>query len=142
MKTQPALVGTNGSIEPQKAVEEAADLLIQHLSILVTQKTDDVHDTSDSIPDDPELARKLGRNVEELELSVRAANCLKSAGIKTIGDLVCRSEADRLQYHNFGKKSLDEIKSVLTSMGLSLGMKFGDISHDVPNEITQQTEEE
>ena len=76
-------------------------------------------------PEDPELMRTLARNVDELELSVRAANCLKAANIRTIGDLVAREESEMLQFHNFGKKSLDEIKALLDSMGMSLGMKVG-----------------
>jgi DNA-directed RNA polymerase subunit alpha len=67
----------------------------------------------------------LSRPVDELELSVRAANCLKSANIRTIGELVARSETEMLQFHNFGKKSLDEIIALLESMNLTLGMKVG-----------------
>jgi DNA-directed RNA polymerase subunit alpha len=63
--------------------------------------------------------------VEELELGVRSANCLKAANISTIGELVVREESEMLQFHNFGKKSLDEIKALLDSMGMSLGMNVG-----------------
>jgi DNA-directed RNA polymerase subunit alpha len=66
----------------------------------------------------------LNRSVEELELSVRSYNCLKNANIQTIGDLVQRTEADMLKTKNFGRKSLNEIKEILTAMGLSLGMRF------------------
>ncbi len=115
-------VWTNGSISPEKAVESAANLLIDHLRILATQTREDEINYADGMPEDPELTRKMSRPVEELELSVRAANCLKSANIKTIGDLVTRSEPEMLQFHNFGKKSLDEIKVILETLGLSLGM--------------------
>jgi DNA-directed RNA polymerase subunit alpha len=114
-------VWTNGSIKPEKAVEEAAKLLIDHVQIFVEQKTEEEHAEAVSHADDPEMARKLSRPVEELELSVRAANCLKAANISTIGELVSLTEPDLLQFHNFGKKSLDEIKSMLETMGLSLG---------------------
>ena len=118
-------VWSNGSITPEKAVEEAANLLIDHLKILVHQRREETESDAMGGPDDPELARQLGRPVDELELSVRAANCLKAANIRTIGELVSRTEAEMLQFHNFGKKSLDEIKALLETMGLSLGMNVG-----------------
>lgn len=118
-------VWTNGSITPEKAVEEAANLLIDHLKILVHQRREETESEAVAGSDDPELARQMNRSVDELELSVRAANCLKAANIKTIGELVSRSEAEMLQFHNFGKKSLDEIKALLEAMGLSLGMHTG-----------------
>ncbi len=71
-----------------------------------------------------ELNENLFRNVDELELSVRASNCLKTANIRTIADLVQKSEAELLKTKNFGKKSLNEIKTILGEMGLSLGMKL------------------
>ena len=71
-----------------------------------------------------EINKNLFRSVNELELSVRAANCLKNANIKTIADLVQKSEAEMLKTKNFGKKSLNEIKEILTDMGLSLGVKL------------------
>jgi DNA-directed RNA polymerase subunit alpha len=118
-------VWTDGSISPQKAVEEAANLLIEHLKILVDQHQEDAGLRGGPGEDDPELMRTLSRPVEELELSVRAANCLKAANIRTIGDLVVRDEAEMLKFHNFGKKSLDEIKAILDTLGLELGMSVG-----------------
>jgi len=115
-------VWTNGSITPEKALEEASNLLIEHLKIFVQQPEEVIDEAAVARAEDPELARKLARPVEELELSVRAANCLKAAGIRTIGDLVKRTEAEMLRFHNFGKKSLDEIRSILDSMDLHLGM--------------------
>ena len=118
-------IWTSGSITPEGALEEAATLLINHLRIFVKQEQEgDEHGAGDS-PEDPELVRTLSRTVDELELSVRAANCLKAANIRTIGDLVAREESEMLQFHNFGKKSLDEIKALLDSMGMSLGMNVG-----------------
>jgi DNA-directed RNA polymerase subunit alpha len=118
-------IWTNGSITPENALEEAASLLIGHLRIFVKQEQENDDSAAESSSEDPELMRSLARTVDELELSVRAANCLKAANIRTIGDLVVREESEMLQFHNFGKKSLDEIKALLESMGMSLGMKVG-----------------
>jgi len=118
-------IWTNGSLTPEKALEEASQLLIDHFKIFVRQEQEASASDDGSGVEDPELLRMLARPVEELELSVRAANCLKSASIRTIGDLVSRDESEMLQFHNFGKKSLDEIVQLLESMGLSLGMKVG-----------------
>jgi DNA-directed RNA polymerase subunit alpha len=118
-------VWTNGSISPEKAVQEAADLIIEHLRIFVQQKQESEDDGLGGGAEDPEMARLLSRPVDELELSVRASNCLKAANIKTIGDLVSHDEPEMLSFHNFGKKSLDEIKAVLETLNLSLGMPIG-----------------
>lgn len=116
-------VWTNGSISPDAAVEEAATLIMEHLKIFVKQNTEEIGDAGRSSGEDPELMRLLSRPVEELELSARAANCLKAESITTIGELVVREEATMMKLHNFGKKSLDEVKAVLVTLGLSLGMK-------------------
>jgi DNA-directed RNA polymerase subunit alpha len=92
-------VWTNGAISPQDAVGHAAKLLNQ-------------------------MNEVLNRSVEELELSVRSYNCLKNANIQTIGDLVQKSESEMLRTKNFGRKSLNEIKEILSRLGLSFGMKF------------------
>lgn len=118
-------IWTNGSLTPEKALEEASGLLVDHLRLFVKQEREEVASAADGGAEDPELMRTMARPVSDLELSVRAANCLKGANIKTIGELVVRSEAEMLQFHNFGKKSLDEIVSILDSMGLSLGMNVG-----------------
>lgn len=119
-------VWTTGAVAPEEAVRQAADLLIEHLKIFFQQKTEAEEEASAGSGEDPELMKTLARPVEELELSVRAANCLKAASIKTIGDLVVRSEPEMLGFHNFGKKSLDEINAILETLGLSLGMKMGE----------------
>jgi len=115
-------IWTNGSISPDQALREAANLLIEHLRIFSQQQTEEEHRALTGGGEDSELQRLLSRPVEELELSVRSANCLKAAEIRTIGELVARSEDEMMGFHNFGKKSLDEIKSILETMGLSLGM--------------------
>lgn len=122
-------VWTKGSVTPEQALAEASKLLIGHLSIFVDQDGEDGPVAASVNPEDEGLRRTLMQSVEELTLSVRAANCLKAAKIQTIGDLVRHQEADMLKFHNFGKKSLDEIKALLESMDLSFGME---VSHLVP----------
>jgi len=132
---------TNGSITPEKALEEASRLLIDHFKIFVKQEQEEDAADEEGGAEDPELMRTLARPVEELELSVRAANCLKSANIKTIGELVARDESEMLQFHNFGKKSLDEIIAILDSMGLSLGMKSAAAAAPAPAPAAAPAEE-
>ena len=117
-------VWTNGTISPTDAVGLAATLLRDHLTIFVNAE----HETAFEGGADGEmpenLAEYLNKSVDELELSVRSANCLKNAGIRTIRDLVQRSEKEMLETKNFGRKSLNEIKDILRPMGLSLGMEI------------------
>lgn len=133
-------VWTNGAISPEAAVQEAADLMIEHLKIFSQQKTPEQEVESVTSAEDPELVRKLQRPVEELELSVRAANCLKAANIKTIRELVVRNETEMLGFHNFGKKSLDEIKAILETMGLELGMKLSGNGQESIEEAKEEQE--
>ena len=83
---------------------------------------------------DSETYKRLSQPVSDLELSVRSANCLREANIKTIGELVKKSEAEMLKYRNFGKKSLNEIKDKLSTLGLSLGMNIDPSLLDAPKE--------
>ena len=119
-------VWTNGSVPPQDAVALAAKLLKDHLSIFINfeEQTESLED--DRTPEDERLADYFGRSVDELELSVRSYNCLKNAGIRTIGELVQKSESEMLKTKNFGRKSLNEIKDILQSMNLDFGMKIDD----------------
>ncbi len=113
-------VWTNGTISPSDAVAFAAKILKDQLTIFINFE----EPTEYAAPtlDEPEsLNPNLFRSVDELELSVRSANCLQNANIKYIGELVQKTEAEMLKTKNFGRKSLNEIKEVLTSMGLSLG---------------------
>lgn len=123
-------VWTNGAISPEDAVREAADLLIDHMRIFSQQKTEQEEALESAPSEDSDLMKTMARPVEELELSVRAANCLRAAEIKTIGELVSKSEPEMLAFHNFGKKSLDEIKIILESMGLSLGKSGSNASFE------------
>ena len=116
-------VWTNGAVSPQEAVSLAAELLGDHLRIFSAfeSKGEAIEETA--APEvDPRLAEMLAKPIEELDLSVRSANCLKNANIRTLGDLVQRTEREMLSTKNFGRKSLDEIKDVLASLGLSFGM--------------------
>jgi DNA-directed RNA polymerase subunit alpha len=118
-------VWTNGSVSPERAVGLAAKLIKDHMQIFISFE-EDAHEPTDSGPSrsTPAYNENLDRSVDELELSVRAYNCLKNSDIKTIRDLVQKSEGEMLKTKNFGRKSLNEIKDILTSMGLGLGLKF------------------
>ena len=117
-------VWTNGAVKPADAVAFAAKILKEQLSIWINfEETEETSYQSTSSEDEP-LNENLFRSVEELELSVRSANCLQNANITLIGELVQRSEQDMLKTKNFGRKSLKEIKEILADMGLSLGMKI------------------
>jgi DNA-directed RNA polymerase subunit alpha len=117
-------VWTNGSVKPQDAVAFAAKILKEQLTIFINfEETDETSYQTSSSEDEP-LNENLFRSVDELELSVRSANCLQNANITLIGELVQRTEQDMLKTKNFGRKSLKEIKEILQNMGLSLGMKI------------------
>ncbi len=117
-------VWTDGSIAPEEAVAHAAKILKEQLAIFITFEEEEEAEGSKEPEDNQDLNENLFRSVDELELSVRSANCLKHANIKYIGDLVQKTEAEILATKNFGRKSLNEIKEILTDMGLSLGMKI------------------
>jgi DNA-directed RNA polymerase subunit alpha len=116
-------VWTDQSILPADAVAWAAKLLRDHFDMFIRFEVP--IDLEGDEPEDPQLARKRGdldKSVEELELSVRSSNCLRAAEIKSIGDLVQKTESEMLKYRNFGRKSLKEIQDLLAEMGLSFGM--------------------
>ena len=117
-------VWTNGCIPPQDAIAQAAKIVKDHMFIFINfeEQPEMVEDLVEPY-NDPRVEH-LDRSVEELELSVRSYNCLKNANIQSIRELVQKSENEMLKTKNFGRKSLNEIKEILTAMGLSLGMKF------------------
>ena len=123
-------VWTNAAVSPRDAVGLAAKLMKDHLQIFINIDEDDEDEISETTPvevSDEEkgaLYEKLNKSVDEMELSVRSYNCLKNANIRTIGELVQKSEAEMLKTKNFGRKSLNEIKELLSEMGLSLGMRL------------------
>src|SRR5467141_1712842 len=125
-------VWTNGSITPADSIGLAAKLLKDHMNIFINFEED--IETSPSTADrKPEIKNEnLNRSVEELELSVRSYNCLKNANIQTIGELVQKTEAEMLRTKNFGRKSLNEIKEILGTIGLSLGMKIDQHGRLIP----------
>jgi DNA-directed RNA polymerase subunit alpha len=121
-------VWTDGRIDPEEALKTAGAVLRRHLDVFVDyagEETLEFEDTEKKDADERERLRKLlNMSVNEIELSVRAANCLNNANISTVGELASKTEADMLKYRNFGKKSLTEIKAKLVQLGLSLGYKF------------------
>lgn len=118
-------IWTDGTISPRDALSTAAGILREHLDIFINpEERSEGKSEAGYEESQREVNRNLLRSVNELELSVRAANCLKNANIKTIADLVQKSEGEMLRTKNFGKKSLNEIKEILTEMGLSLGTKI------------------
>jgi DNA-directed RNA polymerase subunit alpha len=120
-------VWTNGGVSPDDALEHAGRILREHLAIFVGDEEEHVSEERVSEGLSEDALRNLDRSVNELELSVRAANCLKNVELKTIRDLVQKSESEMLKTKNFGRKSLNEIKEVLSGMGLRLGMKPEDL---------------
>jgi DNA-directed RNA polymerase subunit alpha len=116
-------VWTNAAIAPADAVAYAAKILKEQLSIFINFEEESEALTKEEKEEEP-LNENLFRSVEELELSVRSANCLQNANIHLIGELVQRTEAEMLKTKNFGRKSLKEIKEILAEMGLSLGMRI------------------
>jgi DNA-directed RNA polymerase subunit alpha len=123
-------IWTDGSITPEKAVSQAASIMIEHLDLFVLEEEEeeesislDQGDLVNAMNEELIFNSNLLKSVEELELSVRSYNCLKNANIKTIADLVQKSEQEMLRTKNFGRKSLNEIKEILHVMGLRLGMR-------------------
>lgn len=118
---------TDGRLSPDDALTRASAILQHHLDVFVGYDKNAVEFEEEAKPQDDEkakLRKLLNMSVNEIELSVRAANCLNNANITTVGQLAMKSEQEMLKYRNFGKKSLNEIKEKLTGLGLSLGMTF------------------
>ena len=119
-------IHTDGSVKPENALAYASKILKQHMAIFINFDEEQAEPEIEESPEseEPPLNENLYRTVEDLELSVRSANCLKNANITYIGELVQRTEAEMLKTKNFGRKSLNEIKQLLEEMELSLGMKI------------------
>ncbi|HEY4962684.1 MAG TPA: DNA-directed RNA polymerase subunit alpha C-terminal domain-containing protein, partial [Terriglobales bacterium] len=129
-------IWTNGSVTPADALGLAAKLLKDHMFIFINFE-DELEAAAAIDSGKPEIRNEnLNRSVEELELSVRSYNCLKNANIQTIGELVQKSEAEMLKTKNFGRKSLNEIKEILGTMSLGLGMKIDEHGNAVPGSGT------
>ncbi len=130
-------VWTDGRISPDDALTQASAILQHHLDVFVgydknAVQFEEVVDKQDD--DKAKLKKLLNMSVNEIELSVRAANCLNNANITTVGQLALKSEAEMLKYRNFGKKSLNEIKEKLTALGLALGMNIDPVLLEAPKE--------
>ena len=120
-------IWTDGRITPEECLKHSAAILKHHLDIFDNVSDDSVEFESEQVEVSEEqnkLRKLLNMSVNEIELSVRAANCLNNANITTVGELAMKSEQEMLKYRNFGKKSLNEIKAKLEQLGLSLGMKI------------------
>jgi DNA-directed RNA polymerase subunit alpha len=116
-------IWTDGSVKPDDAIAYAAKILKDQLNIFINFE-EETEAPEQELKVEPAFNENLFRSVDELELSVRSANCLKNADIRYIGELVQKSEAEMLKTKNFGRKSLNEIKEILAEMGLSLGLKL------------------
>ena len=139
-------VWTNGAITPQDAIGLASKLVKDHMSIFINfEEQPEIPEEVVESFNDPRLEH-LDRSVEELELSVRSYNCLKNANIQSLRELVQKTESEMLKTKNFGRKSLNEIKEILSKMGLSLGMKFDEhgriIWPPLPSQTAPPTPEE
>ncbi len=116
-------IWTDGSVTPQDALSYAASILKNHLQIFITKEEEPAEEEIEEVDEEwIRIHELLKRSVDELELSVRSSNCLRNANIKTIGDLVRKTESEMLKFRNFGRKSLKEISEILQNMGLHFGM--------------------
>ena len=131
-------VTTDGRITPEEAIKQSSAILKHHLEVF-EQLSDEAiefeNETKEISEEQNRLRKLLNMSVNEIELSVRAANCLNNANITTVGELAMKSEQEMLKYRNFGKKSLNEIKDKLEQLGLSLGMKIDERLLDNPIEL-------
>ncbi len=118
-------IWTNGAMGPEEALLYASNILQRHLDVFVNYGELPEEEEEEEV-EDKEFLDMVNKPISELELSVRSANCLEAANIKTIGDLVQKTEAQMLKYKNFGKKSLNEINAILVAMNLHLGMNLED----------------
>lgn len=124
-------INTDGSLNPEDALGFAAKIVKDHMQLFIHFDEEQMkEEVEEEVDEEIEKLRELlSRSVEELELSVRSGNCLRRANIKTLGDLVARTESEMLKYRNFGKQSLKEITEILAGMGLYLGMDVEAIVH-------------
>ncbi len=130
-------IWTDGRITPDDALKQAASILNHHLDVFdrVSEESYEFESQQSEVSEEQNKLRKLlNMSVNEIELSVRAANCLNNANITTVGELAMKTEQEMLKYRNFGKKSLNEIKEKLEALGLSLGMKFDERLLDAKKE--------
>lgn len=130
-------IWTDGRITPDDALKQSSSILKHHLDVFdrVSEEQFEFESQQSEVSEEQNKLRKLlNMSVNEIELSVRAANCLNNANITTVGELAMKTEQEMLKYRNFGKKSLNEIKEKLEALGLSLGMKFDERLLDTKKE--------
>ena len=125
-------IWTDGTVLPEDSIAIAAKILKEQLSVFINFEEEEEEEIQEIEQRTEEVNENLYRSVDELELSVRSANCLKNANIRLIGELVQKTEAEMLKTKNFGRKSLNEIKEILAEMNLSLGMKLDNFSPPQP----------
>ncbi len=126
---------TDGSINPEDAIAFAAKIIKDHMELFINFEEPEYEEEEDEVDEKNEqILELLDKSIEELELSVRAYNCLKNAEIKTLAELCSKTDAEMLKTKNFGRKSLEEIKKVLSELGLSLGMDLESIGYTEKNE--------
>ena len=137
-------VWTDGSVNPEDALAQAAKIMMEHLSLLINFEEDTEEVEEMEVDEETKrVARLLAMPVEELELSVRSANCLRAAGITHLRELVGRSEAEMLKYRNFGRKSLNELGEILDTLKLNWGMDLSpyenvEIDEDAVNPLSEE----
>ena len=133
-------VHTNGTISPEEAMIRSAELLIKHLEFLKSFSEPEEEKTSVGDLQKNRLKELFNRSVDELELSVRSSNCLKASNIKTLGELVQKTEGEMIKFRNFGRKSLNEISEILARHGMRFGMKLK-MSEKSEWELDEEAEE-
>ncbi|MBN2398064.1 MAG: DNA-directed RNA polymerase subunit alpha [Deltaproteobacteria bacterium] len=131
-------IWTDGSILPEEAVAYAAKILKEQVGVFINFDEPEEMEKTEEVKEENHVNENLLKGVDDLELSVRSANCLKNAGIRYIGELIQKTEAEMLKTKNFGRKSLNEIKEMLAEMGLSLGSK---VDFHPPSRGREDTEE-
>lgn len=137
-------VWTDGSVNPEDALAQAAKIMMEHLSLFINFEEEAVEVEEKEVDEETKrVARLLAMPVEELELSVRSANCLRAAGITHLRELVGRSEAEMLKYRNFGRKSLNELGEILDTLKLNWGMDLSpyenvEIDEDTVNPLAEE----
>lgn len=137
-------VWTDGSVNPEDALAQAAKIMMEHLSLFINFEEEAEEVEEKEVDEETKrVARLLAMPVEELELSVRSANCLRAAGITHLGELVGRSEAEMLKYRNFGRKSLNELGEILDTLKLNWGMDLSpyenvEIDEDAVNPLAEE----
>jgi DNA-directed RNA polymerase subunit alpha len=137
-------VWTNGTVRPEDALAQAARIIMEHLTLFSSfEQEPEVSEERQVDEETKRVAKLLASSVDDLELSVRSANCLRAAGITNLRDLVSRTESEMLKYRNFGRKSLNELGEILEKMGLTWGMDMAPYENvEIEEEVTNPLSED